>query len=47
MKRLTRIELGGMMQDAESFRGEDYILKDAPSRYFVDGPPADPLNTEH
>ena len=36
-----------MMQDAESFRGEDYILKDAPSHYFVEGPPADPLNTEH
>src|SRR5258706_3968142 len=36
-----------LMQDAESFRGEDYVLKDAPSRYFVDGPPADPLNTEY
>jgi four helix bundle protein len=32
---------GGMMQDAESFRGEDYVLKDAPSHYFVGGP------TEH
>ena len=38
--------LGSMLQDAESFRGEDYILKEEPSSYFVDAT-TDPLNTEY
>jgi four helix bundle protein len=38
--------LGGMIQDAESFRGEGYVLKDAPSPYFTNAP-SDELNTEY
>jgi four helix bundle protein len=38
--------LGGMMQDAESFRGEAYVLKDAPNSYFAEGTPDAP-KSEH
>jgi four helix bundle protein len=30
--------LGGMIENAESFRGEAYVLKDAPSPYFANEP---------
>jgi hypothetical protein len=46
-RALTRQVFESMMQDAESFRGEEYVLKDAPSHYFVDGPSKDPLNFEN
>jgi four helix bundle protein len=36
--------LGDMIQNAESFRGEDHILKESGVEYFVDG---SELNTEY
>jgi four helix bundle protein len=40
--------LGDMMQNAESFRGEDYVLKEVGDHYFVDAETgASELNTEY
>lgn len=40
--------LGDMMQNAESFRGEDYILKESSNHYFVDpDAPVSVMNTEY
>lgn len=39
--------LGNIMQNAESFCGEEYALKETPVSYFVDPPPDDALNTEY
>jgi four helix bundle protein len=40
--------LGDMIQNAESFRGEDYVLKETGDSYFIDPCSLDPdLNTEY
>lgn len=39
--------LGDMMQNPESFCGDEYSLKEMPGSYYVTELPDDPLNTEY